>query len=313
MTPPSTCSRLARLVLGLYPVAFRRRYGQEMRALLEETPARATTVLDLLRGAVVAHARPPAAVTGLLDPGDRVRASASGVLACWVAFAAAGFGFYKTTEDPSFIQAGSAHPLLGDARAAIIFAALVGSAAVLFGALPLILTALAEARRRPHLRLLVSLPVLAVLVFVGLTGALVLAAHSSTSHRATTVGGVFFIAWGLAGLACGAVCVVASRKALFAVPMARGRLVAAFASGTLVTAAMGAITVATALYAIALPIDASGLAGAANGPLQLTSVTVSLVECVVVMVIAAALAATTTRRGWRAARELGSGPGGAGL
>jgi hypothetical protein len=151
---------------------------------------------------------------------------------------------------------------------------------------------------------------------VGLTGVLVLAAHSASSHHPSTVGGVAFIAWGLAGLACGAVCVVASRKALFAVPMARGCLVAAFASGTLVTAAMAAITVATALYAIALPIDASRLAGAPNGPLQATSVTVSLVECVVVMVIAVALAATTTRRGWRAARELGSrlnGPAGAGL
>jgi hypothetical protein len=93
---------LARRVLALHPLAFRRRYGQEMRALLEQTPARAATVLDLLRGALVAHLRPPAAVAGFVAPADRVRASASAVLACWVAFAAAGFGFYKTTEDGSF-------------------------------------------------------------------------------------------------------------------------------------------------------------------------------------------------------------------
>ncbi|MDQ6774859.1 MAG: hypothetical protein M3071_01265 [Actinomycetota bacterium] len=305
--------RLALLVLGLYPLAFRHRYGQEMRALLEATPTRPTAVLDLLRGAVVAHARPPAALSAQVGAGDRVRASASGVLACWVAFAAAGFGFYKTTEDASFTQAGSAHPLLGDARAAIVAAALVGSAAVVLGALPLILAALAHARRQPRLRLLVSLPVLAVLLFVGLTRVLVIVAHSISSHRPTTVGGVAFIAWGVAGLACGAVCVVASRKALFAVPASRGRLIGAFASGTLVTAAMAAMTVATALYAIALPIDASHLAGAPNGPFQATSVTASLVGGVVVMVMATALAATATRRGWRAAGELGSAPASAPL
>jgi hypothetical protein len=305
--------RLALVVLGLYPLAFRRRYGQEIRALLDEAPARPTTVLDLARGALLAHMRPPAAVAGTVGPSERVRASASGVLACWVAFAAAGFAFYKTTEDASFTEAGSAHPLLGDARAAIIAAALVASAAVLLGALPLILTALAQARRRPRLRLLVSLPVLAVIVFVGLTGVLIVVAHSVPSHRSTPVGGVAFIAWGVAGLACGAVCVVASRKALFAVPVSRGPLVAAFASGTLVTAAMAAMAVATALYAVALPIDAAHLAGASNGPLQDTSVSASLVESLVVMAMATALAVTTTRRGWRAAGLLTTAPAGVDL
>ncbi|MDQ6806579.1 MAG: hypothetical protein M3065_16805 [Actinomycetota bacterium] len=305
--------RLALLVLGLYPLAFRRRYDQEMRALIEETPTRATTVLDLLRGALVAHVRPRAVVADRVGPADRLRASASGVLACWLAFAAAGFGFYKTTEDASFIAAGSAHPLLGDARAAIIAVALAGSAAVILGALPLIHAALAAARRQPSVRRLVSVPGLAVLVFVGLTGVLVLAAHSKPSHRPTPVGGVAFIAWGLAGLACGAVCMGAARKALFAVPVSRGRLVAAFASGTLVTVAMAAVTLATALYAIALQVDASHLAGAPNGPLQAISVSASLVCELVVMVVSAALAATATRRGWRAAGELGSRPGAAGL
>jgi hypothetical protein len=184
---------------------------------------------------------------------------------------------------------------------------------VLMGALPLILAALAKARHRSRLRLLVGLPVLAVLVFIALTGVLVLAAHFSSSHRPTTVGGVSFIAWGLAGLACGAICVVASRRVLFAVPMSRWRLVTAFASGMLVTAAMVTMTMATGIYAIALAIDASPIAGAPNGPLQAMSVSASLVEGVVVMAIAAALAATTTRRGWRAARELSSGPGTASL
>ncbi|HWF25103.1 MAG TPA: hypothetical protein VG275_06640, partial [Solirubrobacteraceae bacterium] len=109
--------RLARLALRLYPLAFRRRYGAEMVALLDATPPRVATVLDLLRGALVAHARPPAATAGVVGSADRVRASASGVLACWVAFAAAGFAFYKTTEN--FTAAGYEHPVLGDVHFSI--------------------------------------------------------------------------------------------------------------------------------------------------------------------------------------------------
>ncbi|MGI8507134.1 MAG: hypothetical protein ACR2MK_10125 [Solirubrobacteraceae bacterium] len=294
--------RLATVALDLYPLAFRRRYGQEMRALLDQTPTRMVTVLDLLRGALAAQLRP--AVTDLVDPADRVRASASGVLACWVLFAAAGFGFYKTTEDQPFSAAGHAHPLLGSAHVSIQALALVASAAVLLGALPLITAALAHARRQPGLRLVLSLPALAILLFAALTGILVLAARSDHAHGPTTAGGLAFIAWGFAGLACGAVCCLASRTALFAVPLSRLRLVTAIACGTVVTAAMAAMTLATAVYAIALPIDASHLAAAPNGPLQLVSAGTSLVAQLIVMALAVALAWTTTRRGWRAASQL---------
>jgi hypothetical protein len=294
--------RLARLALGLYPLAFRRRYGDEMRALLDQAPARVLTVLDLVRGAFAAHLRPASA--GLVDPADRVRASASGVLACWVVFAAAGFGFYKTTEDVSFETAGQAHPLLGDARTSVQALALVASAAVLLGALPLIIAALAHARREPSIRFVVSLPALAVVLFAGLTSVLVLLARVTRTHGPGTGGGIAFIGWGLAGLACAAVCVAASRTALFSAPMSRARLITAFACGALTSAAMAAIALATALYAIALPLDASHLAGTPNGPLQLVSTGASLVALLIVMVLAATLASTTTRRGWRAAGQL---------
>jgi hypothetical protein len=297
--------RLAGLALELYPMAFRRRYGQEMRALLVEAPPGVSTVLDLFRGALAAHLRPPAALAGFVDTGDRLRASMSGVLACWVVFAAAGFGFYKTTEDHPFGAAGSAHAVLGGTHLTIQILAVVGSLAVLAGGLPLSVLALHCARRRRSLRMLVSLPIVAVAVFMGLTGVLILVAQSQRSQHPSTAGGVVFIAWGLAGLACGAVCVLASRKALFAMPVPRGWLLAAFACGALVTAAMVAMTVATAIYTIALSVDASALGGEPNGPLQAISVSVSLIEQLIVMVIAGVLAATTTRRGWRAVSQSG--------
>lgn len=296
--------RLARLALRLYPLAFRRRYGEEMRTLLEQTPARASTALDLWRGALLAHLRPPAAMAEQLGPADRVRASASGVLGCWVAFAAAGVWFANTTEDGPFSVAGYAHPLLGAAHEAVQLLAVVGTAVVLVGAAPLAAAALAQARRRPGLRLVVSLPPLAVVLFAGLTGLLVALAHAAHSQRPTTFGGVALIAWALAGLACGAVCVLASRRALFAVDLSRARLLTAFACATLLTAAMAAIALAVALYAIALPIDAAHLAGSANGPLQLISTSASLVVQMAAMALAAVLAWTSASRGWSAAARL---------
>lgn len=294
--------RLARLALGLYPLAFRRRYGQEMHALLDQAPLGVSTVLDLLRGALVAHLRPPAATAGVVGAADRVRASASGVLACWVVFAAAGFGFYKTTEN----FPGRVHRVLGAAHFSVQALGVVGSVAVILGALPLIIAALARARREPSLRVVVSVPALAVLLFAGLTGVIILLARSRHAQQPTTVGGIGFILWGVAGLACGAACVIASRKALFEVTASRAQLVTAFWCGTLVTSAMVAMTVAVTVYAVALPLDASRLAGSPTGPLQAISVTAGLVMQVVAMALAAALGVITTRRGWRAAGQLGA-------
>jgi hypothetical protein len=293
--------RLASLMLLFYPLAFRRRYGGEMRALLDQTPTRVLTLLDLLRGAFAAHLRPPASLAGVVNRDDRLRASTSGVLACWVAFAAAGFGFYKTTEDHGGL--GNAHPVLGGAHFTVQALAILGCVGVLVGALPLVLLALGHTRRDQSLWIPVSVTVLAVLVFAALTGVLVLVGHSHPSRTPTTVGGVAFIAWGLAGLACGAVCVLASRKVLFAVPLARVWLVAALACATIVSAAMAAIALATAVYAIVLPFDAAAVGGSANGPLGAISTNLSLIVQLIVMAIAGGLAVTTTRRGWRAVRQ----------
>ena len=295
--------RLSQLALLLYPLAFRRRYGEEMRALLDQEPARAPIAVDLLRGALAAHLHPRPALANLVGPADRVRASASGVLACWVAFSAAGFGFYKTTEEAAFRAAGHAHPLLGAAHLVISAIAILASAAIALAALPLIAAALVRARRSPRLRPVLALPALAVAIFAGLTAALALLARS---RPPTSVGSGAFIVWAIAGLACGAVCAAAFRSVLFAVPLARGRLIAALSAGTLVTAAMAAIALATAVYAIALALEAPRLGTAPNGPGGVLSVSASLIVQLVVMGAAGMLAAVATRRGWRVGAHLDS-------
>jgi hypothetical protein len=291
--------RLAKAALALYPLAFRRRYGDEMLALVEDSPPSSRATFDLLRGAVVAHVRPSAGISAALGPEDRLRATSSGVLACWIAFAAAGFGFYKTTEDDSFSKAGDAHLALGGAHVAIQALAALASIAVLAGALPLVMTALRQARHVRPVRRATGFAVGGVALFAISTAALVLLAHSarSISH---TVAGAAFLAWILVGLLSGGVCASAARNGLFAMEVGRRGLVAALVCGTVVTTSMALMSIATAVYVVALSFEASGLAGAGNGPFGLLSVSLSIGFQLMVMLFAAGLAAVSLRRGWSA-------------
>lgn len=297
-------ARLASLILHLYPLAYQRRYGDEMRALLEDRPPRARTVLDLLKGAFLAHLRPAAAPAGAVDAADRIRATASGVLMCWVFFAAAGLGFYKTTEDHPFSVAGHAHYLLRGAHIGVQAVALAASGMVVLGALPLITAALARARQDAGARRRVVTAVLPLIAFVVLTAVFLAVARSHRSGHPTTTGSVAFTVWALAGLACASACVLACRAALFATPVAPPGLRVALVSGAVVTTGMFVIAAATAVYVVALVIDAGSLAAEPNGPFQVLSVSASLIVLTVVMLLAAALAATATRRGWRVRHEL---------
>jgi hypothetical protein len=289
---------LARQTLRLYPLAHQRRYGDEMRALLEDEPPRAGTVFDLLKGAALAHLRPGDAPAGVVDAADRVRASTSGVLLCWIFFAAAGFGYAKTTEDQPFSVAGHIHPLLRDAHIAVQAVALIASATVVLGALPLILAALGRARRDRSFRGTVALPFLPILIFGVLTAVVVVLAHNSAG------GGGIAVAWGIAGLVCGTTCVLACRRALFATPASTAGLRTALVAGTIVAVAMLAIAAATAVYAIALTADVSRVAAEPNGPFQAISVTASLIVQFVVMVGAGTLASVATIRAWRVEPQL---------
>jgi hypothetical protein len=141
-----------------------------------------------------------------------------------------------------------------------------------------------------------------VIAFAGLSAVLILIAHSQpprAPQHASAFGHGAFIVWLLAAAACGTVCVLASRRALFAMPVSGRRLLAALASGTVVTAGMIAIVPATALYAIALQLDAPRLAASPNGPFGGASTNLALTGQLIVMLITGTLATVTTYRGWR--------------
>jgi len=294
--------RTARLALAAYPFAHRRRYGEEMQGLLDGSSVSLGVVLDLLRGAAIAHLRASSECPENVDAADRLRLSATGILACWVAFAAAGFVFYRTTDGAAFTAAGDAHSALSGAYLAIQVFAALASAAVLVGAVPLILAALAQRRPgRAAIRRSLAWAIGAIAVFALASAGLVLLAHDVGSWG-TAAALAVVAGWGLVGLACAAVCVIAARRGLFAAAVPLGVLRFAASLGILATGAMWAIVFATGVYLVAL----SGLALSAtgNGPGGLISVELSIAAALIAMLGAAALASVSSLRGWRALRAV---------
>jgi hypothetical protein len=289
--------RLAGLALRLYPLAFRRRYREEMERLLDERPPRARDVIDLVFGAIWAHVRPPAAAAGSITALERARGTAAGLLACWVAFVVAGLGFYKTTEDAPFRSAGQAHGVLAGAHLAVQILAGAGSLAVVQGALPTILSALGAARRQPGLRARVVLPLLPLVAFAALTGLLIVVSHGASGSGASTIGRGAFAVWMVSGLSCAAACVLACRAVLFSVAVPPRHLRVALKAGVVVVGAMIGIAVASAIYTIALALDSPDLASLGDGPFQVPSTAAALAVIVLVMVICTVLAAVTAIRG----------------
>lgn len=291
-------ARLARLALALYPLAYRRRYGEEMAALVEDAGPSPRVVADLLRGAVSAHLRPAPGMARELGPDDRLRLGLSSILLCWVLFSAAGLGLYKTTEDHAFTMAADSHGLLGAAHLAVQLLALVAAAAVALGAAPLIVIALRQAGERRAVARATALAVGSVLLFAAATGALLLVAHLPPAPG-DALAAASLAVWTVLALACGLGCALAGRLGLFAITVPADVLRASAACAIVVVLAMVGIAAATAVYLAALLHDAPGLAGQGNGPLGLVSVAASLaIQLAVMTMVAGAgvLGATRARR-----------------
>lgn len=293
-------ARLARLALALYPLAYRRRYGEEMAALVEEQGASPRAVADLARGAVSAHLRPEPAVARTLGRDDRVRLGVSAVLLCWVLFATAILAFAKTTEGPAFRAAASSHGLLGGAHLALQLFFVLASAAFLVGVVPLVVLALAQARRRPGVRRAAYAAAGCIGVLVVATGVVVLVANRDPAPG-EAVRAALLIGWVCVATACALGGALAARRGLFAAapPAAALRLAAACAAT--LAAAMVGIAVATLAYLIGLVTSATALASTPNGPFGTPDVRISLLLLLGAMVAAAIPATLSARRAWHLA------------
>lgn len=292
-------ARLAHLALALYPLAYRRRYGEEMAALVEDSGPSSAAVLDLLRGAARAHLQPEPAVAEEVDPDERRRLGLAAVLLCWVLFSVAGLGLYKTTEGRGFEGRLEGGGLIHLAHVGIQILALVATLAVVLGAAPLVFATLRQARERPGAMRAALLAGGCVVAFLGATVALVLIAQARLG-LAPAVEALILAAWTLLAVGCGVGCAIAARRGLLAIEIPRPVLGFATGCAAAVAFAMVAIAVLTGVYLVALIAGEPSLAGMPNGPLGVPGARVSLTLQLVAMVAVAIPATLAARRTLRA-------------
>ncbi len=286
-------------LLSLYPEAWRDRYGEEMSALLDQTPPRITATLDLLRGALTAHLGRLATSA----PAARARGTIAHVLGCFIVFCVFGAGFAKTTENYDYTE--HVHPLLGISHSVIVIAAIVAAGALALAAAPLAVASLALARRtrEPALMKLIAVPPAAIAIFAGSVGLLVLWLNAH-HHRAGVGGWLLLGLCGLCAAACGFACWAAPRALMRRIDVAPRAFAFSVAAVGLVALCMVAIAVATCVFLVGIVADAPNVGASGNGPAQLINVTTSIALQFTAMLGLSAVAAVSAARGLRSVRAL---------
>ncbi len=171
----SRASVLARAAIGLYPPAWRARYGDEVRALLDDSGAGPLAAVGLAWHAVPAWVRPP---RNLYDQPARMRASLATVLMAWTALAGLAAVFIQLAQAQPSAQSRTLaqHPVIQWSYWVFDGAVGVSVLAVIVGGLPLWLRMLHAARperRRREVALLlapVAVPALYVAVYAVVAG-----------------------------------------------------------------------------------------------------------------------------------------------
>ncbi len=162
MRPPAA-SPLTRAALALYPPSWRARYGDEVRALLEDSGGRPAAVASVAWRALPAWFWPP---RHLHDRPARMRASLATALVSWSMLAGLGLVFAQLTQLQALTAPG--HPEIGWAYAVFDVALATSALVAGLGGLPLWLLMLRRARREQRARDMVYLllPVIAPVAYL---------------------------------------------------------------------------------------------------------------------------------------------------
>jgi hypothetical protein len=244
---------LAILALMLYPPAWRERYGDEVRAFLEEAGSGPATVASLAMRAVPAWVNPP---RHLHDRESRMRASVGTVLVAWTALTGTGAVFVQLTQLQGFRAPG--HPLVQWCYLIFDAALAVSVLTAAAGGVPLWLQMIRLARRQRRRRELAWLST-AVLVPAGyMTAALtaLTVVHDPEASGSWWFAGFTILGFGAAGLAAAGPAVALKRLA----PAGPAVALAAAASGV-AAAAVALAGLASAIAAAGLCLWATSFAG----------------------------------------------------
>ena len=274
---------LVQAALALYPPSWRARYGDEVRALLEDSGDRPAAVASVAWRALPAWFRPP-----LRDRPARMRASLATALMSWSMLAGLGLVFAQLTQLQGLTAPG--HPELRWAYA--VFDVTLATSALVagLGGLPLWLLMLRRARRERRIRdaVYLFLPLVAPVAYlIGLAVTVRLVA----SPNGVSPGWFGFVT--LAGFAAAATAAAGPGLALRRLqPRGPALRLAAAAAG--VSAAVMAVTAVAIVVAVtSLSLWARQFAGYHDG-------TVSAIYLALV-VTAATVTTVSAARGTRAA------------
>jgi hypothetical protein len=250
----SSCARvLARMALALYPAAWRARYGDEVRALVDDSGAGLRTIASLAWHAMPAWVWPP---RHLYDRPARMRASLATVLVAWTVLTGLALVFAQLTQGQGLRPPG--HPIVQWSYWVFDGAVLVSVLAVAAGGLPLWWLMMRRAYRehRPRDMAYLLSPVVVPAVY--------LAAVIVTVRLVRHAGGVgpwWFLAFIVLGFAAGGVFAAGPRLALRRLrPRGPAVGLAASAAGV-AAAAMGLAGAASIVAAVGLDLWAPQYAG----------------------------------------------------
>jgi hypothetical protein len=257
---------LARAALGLYPPAWRARYRDEVRALLEDSGAGVRAAASLAWHAVPAWVWPS---RRLYDRPERMRASLGTVLAAWAVLAGLAAVFVQLAQAQGSLQGLTLarHPVIQWSYWVFDGAVIVSVLAVVAGGLPLWLRMLRDlrgARRRREMACLLA-PVAVPAAYLAVSAAIAgLVRHAGTlvvpgQVRSVAdlangmVGPWWFLALVLLGFAAAAVSAAGPGLALRRLrpdgpAVTRATRAAGLAAATMVLAGAAGIVAAVGLY-----------------------------------------------------------------
>lgn len=280
-------SMLARAALALYPAAWRARYGDEVRALLDDSGAGPRTIASLAWQALPAWIWPP---RHLYDRPTRMRASLGTVLAAWAMLTGLVLVFAQLTQAQGLRPA--SHPVVQWSYWVFDGAFLVSVLAVAAGGLPLWLLMMRSARRerRPRDIAYLLAPAVAPAAYLA-----VLRVTVRLIGHAHGVGPWWFLAFVVLGFAVAGISAAGPALALRRL-RPRGPAVSLAASAAGVTAAAMSLAGAASIVAAAgLYSWAPQYAGYHEGwPLGIY---------LPMVLLAAAIATVSATRGIRATRR----------
>ena len=290
---------MRRALLALYPQAWRRRYGDELAALLEDDPPGPRATVDLVRGALMAHLHPLPGLT----PAEGASNAVLGPLACFICFCFVGGGFAKATEDAPFRRATQTHSVIGATHGVVEFAAFAAAVCLMLAAVPLAWRAVHAARQSGdrRLRRLVAMPPLALGAVAATLGLLALVFRDH-SHSPGVSGWLALAIVAATSLGAGAVCWAAPRAIMRRLAWDAQDLKLPVVAMAGVCACMLVMTTALATYLWALLSDAPALASSGNGPLSVLDTKTLLALELLAMFVLSAMALVSVRRGLKGLR-----------